>query len=284
MKPESKEPRSVRRLFVGWQDKKARSFIPVASLVQVKHGGDGFYRFAYLRRARTAPHFEPFASFPDFGMTYDSVALFPFFSNRVMSRKRTDFPAMMHFLDLNEEAEPFEILARSGGRRETDHLEVFPEPERDPTTARGQCLFFARGLRYFPGSEEAITALHPGTKLRLLLDIQNPVNPSAALLMDDGNRTLGYVPDYLVAHLGRVLHDCGAKDVEVTVEHVNAVDSPRNLRLMCRLTSCWPKGYVPFTDDDFQPIVKGALLRSVEPQGGLPRPGANLELPIESWS
>lgn len=249
----------IRRLFVGWQDPDHRSFVPVAALVRIHAEPIGFYRFAYLRAAQAERSFEPFASFPEFTEVYESDTLFPFFANRVMSRKRADFPQMMELLDLSVEAEPFEILARSGGRRATDRLEVFPEPEVDAVGTRGHCLFFVRGIRYVPGAEGAISRLDLQSQLRPLLDVQNPKNPAAVMLIDQESQLVGYLPDYLTQHFHTVLTRCGAQDLEIKVEHVNPHDSPRNLRLMCRLTSCWPPDYRPSDADQFQPVVAGAL-------------------------
>lgn len=249
-------PKRSRRLFVAWQDPETRLIEPVAVLVQDVTGELMRYRFGYIRRIHDLRRFQPFTSFPDVERIYDSPTLFPFFENRVLPRRRSDYREMMDLLHLGTEAEPFEVLARSGARRATDHLEVFPEPERDPRTGEGTCLFFARGLRYVPGSEDAIDELSIGVRVAPLLDIQNEVNPKSVLLRDDHQRLLGFVPDYLVRYLHDVIELCPRNEIRISVEHVNGLTSPRHMRLLCRLTSCWPDEYRPFTDRQFEPIAE----------------------------
>lgn len=253
--PPDRRSHRRRRLFVGWQDPKRRSIEPVAVLTQVAVEPDRvLYYFGYLRRALKFPEFQTFTAFPDIYELYVAERLFPFFENRTLSRKRADFPEMMRVLDLRADAEPFEVLGRSGGKRETDRLEVFPEPEPEGP-GRGRCLFFARGLRYQIRSDEVVAGLERGASLRLLQDLQNPVNPRALLLADSNNQPFGFLPDYLVGHVHDMLRLCGQEGVAVTVEHVNAPATPRHMRVLCRLTSCWPEGYQPFSDDGYEQIA-----------------------------
>jgi hypothetical protein len=246
-----------RRLFVAWQDPERRSIEPVASLATVvDRDGRHQYRFAYLRRARELDGFEPFTAFPDLSVDYYSDELFPFFANRLMARSRTDYEAMLSLLDLSVEAEPFEVLARSGGRRATDQIEVFPEPTRDEN-GRATCIFFVRGLRYFEGSEDVAEELKVNEEMRILTDHHNPVNRWAVLVAQPRNgdlKLLGYVPDYLASHTQRMLSECGPALVQVTVEHVNVRETPRHMRVLCRMTSCWPPGYEPFDDPGYRAI------------------------------
>lgn len=93
------------------------------------------YSFAYLKLAERLAHFEPLPGLPDVHRRYDSDQLFPVFANRVMPRRRPDYDLFTARLDLTGDADPFEVLARSGGRRATDRIEVFAAPQR---TAEGR--------------------------------------------------------------------------------------------------------------------------------------------------
>ena len=251
------EAMHTRRLFVAWQHPETRSIEPVALLTQTgRDKSPSQYYFSYLKRALDLDAFEPFTAFPDMGRLYSSLKLFPFFANRSMSRKRSDYGRTLELLDLSVDAEPFEVLGRSGGQRATDSLEVFPEPERDPVTGLGRCLFFVRGIRYFPTFEDALEELAVGDRLRMLVDIQNPKNSDAVLLAKQDLRTLGYVPDYLVPHVYTALQNCGAGDVRVEVEHLNGPGTPRHMRMLCRLTTCWPPAYRPFSQPEYQAVVE----------------------------
>lgn len=254
------KPRQLltRRLFVAWQNPETRSIEPVAMLTQAKQQhSEPNYAFSYLRRARGLSGFEPFGAFPEIGKVYYSDELFPFFANRLLARKRPDYQDLMDLLDLSVEAEPFEVLARSGARRETDRIEVFPEPTVTED-GQGTCLFFVRGLRYVTGSEQLAETLKSGDALRILCDVQNPVNRAAILLAritDSDFRPLGYMPDYLADHAQTMISECGPMNVRIRVEHVNPASAPRHMRVLCRITSCWPPGYQPFPDDGYEPIA-----------------------------
>jgi hypothetical protein len=265
-----------RTLYVGWQEPDSKAIEPVAALVQVGDpGGRVNYCFYYLRRIKKLPGFEPFTAFPDTNKVDWSTGLHPFFENRLWPRKRSDYARMMEILGLSIEADPFEVLARSGGHRATDQLEVFPEPERDPTTGMGRCFFFVRGLRYFPEPEKASTELQTGAILRPLLDVQNPMNEQAVLLLTDTNRILGYVPDYLTSHVHEMLKRCDRRSIQFGVVHVNSANTPHHMRVLCRLTTCWPEDYHPFSGEDYLPLADGVEIPNhilANPASALRRP------------
>jgi hypothetical protein len=74
-------------------------------------------------------------SFPSLEGVYRSSFLLSLFSNRVMNHSREEYDEYVADLGLSpDQAEPFTVLARSGGRRSTDKLEVFAPPT---VTSRG---------------------------------------------------------------------------------------------------------------------------------------------------
>jgi hypothetical protein len=255
-----------RRLFVAWQDPESRAIVPVGRLtLDVDSAGKPRYIFRYLKQAETLRRFRPFIGFPSLYREYRSSTLFPLFENRLMSPKRADYADFIAELELSQEAEPFEVLLRSGGLKATDNIEVFPEPELDPETGRASCLFFVRGLRYVDGSEDRIGRLEKGDGLRLVEDRDNHYNQRALLLADEDRGPVGYVPDYLLGFVHDMLGACGSAEVRVTVERVNPPTRPRHVRLMCRLTTCWPTGYQPFSGDQFEPVALGETERPESP-------------------
>jgi hypothetical protein len=132
-------------LYVAWQDGESRLIMPVGRLIR----SGTRYEFAYIRAARAALErgFEPLLSFPSLEGVYRSTFLPPLFHNRVMNRSREEYRNYVAELGLSaDQAEPFTILARSGGRRSTDRLEVFAPPIVTPRGAEG--LFLARGVRH----------------------------------------------------------------------------------------------------------------------------------------
>lgn len=242
-----------RTLFVSWRDPDSGSIHPVGRLIRrIDSEGESF-SFAYLKLAEQLEGFATLPGLPELHTRYDSDHLFPVFANRVMPRTRPEFDALAARVDLTGDADPFEVLARSGGRRATDRIEVFMAPER---TASGDSsvLFFARGLRHLDGAMDAVSELHSGDELTLADDPTNAHNPRAVVLRVSDGRQVGWVPDYLVEHVHE-LRQLNAAEPNASVEHVNEPSVPSHMRLLCRLEAPWPEGYVPFSDGVFQTLA-----------------------------
>jgi hypothetical protein len=216
-------------LYVSWQDEESRKIIPIARLLRTATG----YEFSYIKAAEEARTlgFEPLLSFPQLEGVYRSETLPPLFENRVMPRSREDFPAHVAELDLvAEQAEPFTVLARTGGKRVTDRLEVFTPPVVCSDRVEG--VFLARGIRHVPGAETAVAALHSNDRLRVVADAQNEANKLALALQTERSELVGYVPDYLACEIGRV--DALSSLLQVFALKVNPDPAPVHHRLLCR--------------------------------------------------
>ncbi|MBA3372734.1 MAG: HipA N-terminal domain-containing protein [Euzebyaceae bacterium] len=214
---------------VVWQDRETRLFHHVGTL-EADPAGD--YRFQYQPEARLAPNFRPFMAFPDSDRQYRSTALFPFFSNRVMSPSRPDFGAYLDALGLTrDQADPVELLARSGGARATDTVQIVAEPitENGVETAR----FLVSGCRYIDGADERIARLVAGQPLRVRPEPENPQDSRALLLDVTSGDPVGWVPRYLLDYLHKHI-DQGA-DVQVYAERVNGPEASWHMRVLARL-------------------------------------------------
>lgn len=245
-------------LFVAWQNPEKRGIRVVGRLRKILVGGKSRYEFAYVKGAldaHTEYGFRPFLAFPELQDAYYSDTLFPFFTNRVLRSTRRDYPAYIEDLGLTlEDATPERILARSGGKRMTDQVEIFAPPQRDPESDLDEMFFLLRGLRYMPaGTEERIARLAPGDRLCCMLDFQNPQNQCAVALRTGDNHLLGYMPDYLVEDVTRLRER--DEPLTVLVDRVNPPPAPQGHRLLCRLQARWPADHKPFSDERFQPIV-----------------------------
>lgn len=220
------------------------------------------YRFVYTHGARRADReagFGSLPSFPELDRVYESDMLFPLFANRLMPTSRREYPAFVEWMSVAEdESDPIALLARSGGQRATDSLEVFPEPE-ERADGSYHIHFFAHGLRHFPPSSiERAKELQPGDRLLLVRDFQNE-HDRRALLLRTSEQTpgdihlLGFCPRYLLDDLLRLLED-DPEGARVEVERVNPPPAPVQFRLLCSLTMRWPEGFRPFSGPDYQPI------------------------------
>lgn len=242
-----------RSLFVSWRDPEAGSIHPIGQLIRRVRADGEQYSFAYLKLAERLVGFRALPGLPDLHRRYDSDQLFPVFANRVMPRTRPDYDLLAAHVDLRADADPFEVLARTGGRRATDRIEVFAGPGR---TAEGESrvLFLARGIRHVPGAGDAVACSRAGDPLTLVDDPQNAHNPRALLLRVSDGRRVGWVPDYLVDHVHE-LRELNEIEPSVVVEHVNDSTVPAPMRLLCRLSAPWPDHYVPFSGPDFQTLA-----------------------------
>jgi hypothetical protein len=218
-------------------------------------GGAGF-EFAYVHGARDASKFGflPFLNFPELGQVYWSDELFPFFANRVISPSRPDFATYVTRLGLDPKtADVMTILARSGGVRATDSLELFPLPGRDMQTGCYQAHFLVHDLP--AAAQGRIEVLHKNEFLKPFLDLAGGIS-----LVTEDDVLVGYLPTYLLGDAWKLVDAC--KYLEVVVEQVNPPPAPTQQRLLCNLRSCWPAGFVPFDGSTFRPIPSAARLLS----------------------
>jgi hypothetical protein len=249
----------MKILFLAWQDPQSRAWFPVGRLSY-----DGrIYQFVYTRGALVAEQqagFQPLQTFPGLEEVYESDALFPLFSNRLLGRTRPDYEEFAAWLNVPQhEDDPLVLLARSGGRRVTDELEVFPSAERDES-GDYHIHFFAHGLRHLPAASVGrINDLNPGEKLLLLHDYQNPRDRLAVVLRtgDPDPFLVGYCPRYLLSDTLELLRNDPDR-VQIAVERVNLPPAPLQLRLLCNMTARWPNGFIPYSGDDYRPIAIGA--------------------------
>jgi hypothetical protein len=237
---------TVNRLVVAWQHPQSRVIAPVGLL---EHRNDAGYRFRYLERALAVPDFQPFLGFPDLHRSYESARLFPIFAQRIMSPKRPDFPRYLRHLHLEDDATPWEQMARSEGRRTGDTVQVFPIP---PVFADGSttCRFLVHGIRHVNGG--VLPQLTRGERLILRKDRDNPVNPAALLVCSGMGERLGYVPDLLLDYVYAVQSQ-GPSDV--FVDNVNGPDAPVHLRLLARLSGAVPAGYRPMAGPGWETLA-----------------------------
>ncbi len=243
----------MKTLFLAWQDSISRAWFPVGKLTQV----DGMYHFDYLQgaiKAKEIANFQPIWSFPHFEHHYSSIELFPLFANRLLRPSRPDYKDFVQWLNIPaHQDDPIALLARSGGKRQTDSFEVFPCPERDENGIY-HIHFFAHGLSHFPIEiKQYVQCLRVETKLLVTHDIQNQFDSRALILRTEDLHFVGYCPRYLNQDFFELV--CHSpQQVNVTVERVNPPPTPIQFRLLCSLTAKWSDNFHPFSDPAFQTI------------------------------
>lgn len=245
--------KTLRTLFLAWQDSKSRSWFPIGRLA---FDGDE-YQFVYTQGVKEAQQkggFEPLLSFPRLDEVYKSTHLFPVFANRLMPRSRPDYSSFIQWLNIPQhEDDPIAMLARSGGQRETDTLTVFPCPEPDEE-GRYHLHFFSHGLRHLPPCAiERINCFEAGEKLWLAHEFHNPFDPQAVTLHTEDHYIVGYCPRYLNSEVFKLLKR-NPGFVDVRVERVNQSPTPLQFRLLCNMTAQCSDDR-PFSSQEYQPLT-----------------------------
>jgi len=255
----------MKTLFLAWQDTRgkggarapSRAWFPIGRLDA--EPGAHLYRFAYTRgvlKAKEQAGFQPLDAFPKLEQVYQSEDLFPLFKNRLISPKREDYREYLERLGLEgEEADPFEILAISGGTRQTDSLEVFPKLQRR-RDGSFHCRFFLHGWRHVNlASQERLANLQAGETLQVALELNNPAS-GIALQLQTGNDyfVVGWTPRYLVGDLLGAIAESPDR-VAARVVRINEPPAPHNQRVLVEMTGRFRENFEPMSSEEYQLIA-----------------------------
>lgn len=251
----------MKTLFLAWQDTAAtRAWYPIGRLDADL--SKSRYKFGYTRGAAMAQEnagMTPLDSFPDFNRIYKSPELFPLFRNRILGEDRKDFKEYLRQLDLSpEHANPLEILALTGGERQTDNLEVFPKIERRKDGGF-RCRCFLHGWRHVnKPAQERLLLLKEGESLQAAIELNNPATVLALQLQTpDDYHMIGWAPRYLVKDLFKAISGA-PEDICVVVVKVNPAPAPAKQRVLIEIRGRWPADYEPMSTMEFQPLIKSA--------------------------
>ncbi|WP_354004684.1 HIRAN domain-containing protein [Ruania suaedae] len=144
-----------------------------------------------------------------------------------------------------------EILARSGGRRNGDTIELFRAPYQDDD-GRVRSDFLVHGIRHMsPGASEEVARLQRGEKLLLQTEPENVYSPHAIVVVSSRSVKLGYVPDPLAGFVSN-LCEISAPCAEVQV--ANGVHVVPHMRLLISVTAETPRGYRPLSGPEWETV------------------------------
>lgn len=247
----------MQSLYLAWQaPAPTRAWFTIGRLSVARDREHPLYVYQYTEgalRANKEVGLDPLPAFPDFRHRYEASELFPLFKNRVIDPHRRDFADYLRSLDLDpRHPDPIEILAVTGGIRQTDSFEVFPKIEKAPDGGFS-CRFFLHGLRHV--SEEGQRRgllLQPNEALRVSLELDNPVSGYAIQLASTEYQFLGWAPRYLVMDLLQAISQ--SPRLSARVVRVNETTVPLNRRILVELSGKWPEGYDPMSGREFQTI------------------------------
>lgn len=238
--------------FLIWQDPVNRRWHPVGRLDRLR----GRFLFAYTEGAKRSPRFVAFGNMSAIESIYVAEELFPIFANRVLSEKRPEYHTYARWSGFAASAssDPLLLMARMGGNRATDTLQVYPVPERT-TDNYYHTVFFAHGISHLSASSQVrCSQMVPGERLYPMLDVQNPYDPDAvALRTSDPSDFVGYCPRHLAADFRDLMRD-DPNALAVHVKQVN-LDAPPQFRVLCEVRANWPRHFYPCSGQEYQTIV-----------------------------
>lgn len=244
----------MRTLFMAWQAPSDRAWFPVGRLDADTERSQ--YSFRYTKGAdeavRTAG-FHPIASFPALGSLYQSTELFPMFKNGVLGVHRRDFKSYLESLALDK-PDPIDILAVSGGERQTDSFEMFPKIEK-AADGSFRCRFFLHGLRHMSvQAQQRAQFLKAGDQLGVSVELSNPKYGLAIQLTSHDYEFIGWTPRYIVTDLLKAINK--THDISAHVIQINTGNVPLNRRVLVELQGVLPPDFEPMSDDAFLPLVQ----------------------------
>ncbi|MGP9536382.1 hypothetical protein ACT3SP_00120 [Brachybacterium sp. AOP43-C2-M15] len=211
-----------RSFLVTRQHPELRQYEKLGVLTEIRDG----WEFRYFSEVASTPGISPLPGLTATDAPIRSRNLFPLFAQRVLSTRRPDRSRIPASLGLDETATAFELLARNGGRRHGDFIELIqlPVPQGDGTE---RLRFLAHGMRHrSPEEQQMIDGIAQGDPLRIVPEVDDLVDPSALLITTDDGVRLGWVPAPLVPLLYR------ARGLSATVAHANGSRSNPCPRLL----------------------------------------------------
>jgi len=239
----------IDKLILAWKNPENRQWIPIGCLEYKENK----YYFNYTNGAKTK-NFQPFGQMNELKNTYSSENLFPIFKNRLLAKSRPEYEDYIKWLDISKNENALIELSRSRGIRATDELQLFPIPEIN-SNGDYEVLFFSHGISHIAEHYvKRLSKLNDNDKLLILKDVQNKVDPLALALrtQDDPVELLGYCPSFFTKDFNNLMEVNGNKTVTISIKKVN-YDAPLQLKLLCKFSTKWYKGFKPFNGEEFKP-------------------------------
>lgn len=211
---------SVDRLFVIWCEARGGTRCVVGHLAR-SPGGFEFWYEQDLADARRRG-FRLLPEFPEHrasGNPYRARYLFSSFATRLPSPGRSDTPELLERWGVTNPDDQMEVLARSGGLRVTDSLELAEYRSMDDSLST-PLEFRVAGSRYVAGQPD----IAAGELLRLIREPDNAFDTCATIVAARTNQPIGYVPRQYSPLFSRLL-DAG---VFIQATAIRRIDVPED--------------------------------------------------------
>jgi hypothetical protein len=229
-------PQKITALFMGCQV-NASLWVPVRKIIWDESG----YRSGNLKGAIVAMESDPacqnYFNLSPLDRIKVTREIPGDFSRRMPLDRPEEMPQHLPNLGLSANlTDPIAYVARSGGYKQADRFDVFPEIEPDPDGCY-RFYFGLRELHLLPDLRATATKLQPGD--RLTVDGDKAIWSSI-------NLALGVLPGYVLALDGE-----NPGLVTLAIERVNPQAIYTHHKILCSATC---QGFIPFRLLDYQPI------------------------------
>lgn len=219
---------TIDHLFVIWSAPSDGSRHVMGHLARQRMGSTFHFWYEDDLSAAIAKGFTLLPAFPEhrqIDAPYEARYLFATFADRIPSAQRADAARMLASWGVEHPDDQFEVLAKSGGVRATDRVELAEYRAADDPLVE-PLEFRVAGMKHVPPDSRG--ALVVGATLRFEREPSNPHDPFATIVArtTDGMRA-GYVPRQYSAMIANLL-DLGIALGGVAVrELVLPDDAPR---------------------------------------------------------
>lgn len=219
---------TIDHLFVLWSAPSDSGRHVVGHLARRRAGSMFHFWYEDDLSAAVAKGFTLLPAFPEhrrIDAPYEARYLFATFADRVPSAQRADAARMLASWGVEHPDDQFEVLAKSGGLRATDRIELAEYRGADDPLVE-PLEFRVAGMKHV--SPDSRGALVVGAMLRFEREPSNLHDPSATIVARtaDGMRA-GYVPRQYSAMIANLLDLGVALDAVAVRELVLPDDAPR---------------------------------------------------------
>lgn len=219
---------TIDHLFVIWSAPSDGGRHVVGHLTRQRVGSTFHFWYEADVSAAVTKGFTFLPAFPEhrqIDAPYEARYLFATFADRIPSAQRTDAGRMLESWGVEHPDDQFEVLAKSGGLRATDRIELAEYRAMDDPLSE-PLEFRVAGMKHVPSDSRG--ALVVGATLKFERERCNPHDPHATIVARtaDGMRA-GYVPRQYSAMIANLL-DLGVElDAVAIRELVLPDDAPR---------------------------------------------------------
>ena len=241
----------TNQIYLAWQDQISKQWHIIGQLLKTQQE----YEFRYTQGIRSIAALSILPNMPEYDKVYRSANLFSLFKNRLMSKSRPEYYDYLNWLGFDSTelvTNELDLLAISGGAKETDFFRVIPVPQLN-TSGHYAVKFFMENLKFVKANSLDLSP----RKLLYLLQESQPIDRFALTLQkNDPSRLIGYVPGCFTRVIQQIKkqHDELSSIINIRVLQVNN-HAPSQMQFLCELSSPALQKPLEKYENEFKPML-----------------------------